>query len=119
MDNENIFNITDENLFTKTFLKNIYNINNYSDFINFLKINKNLNVNTMFFLCGMFNFLFLNEELHPEDIFLNTLTECVFKRKNVKIPTSFFKSKILSIKHKLNSLNFIDKCIEEYISEKK
>lgn len=119
MSKENIFNIKDEYLFTKTFLKNVYNINNYGDFINFLKINKNLNKDTMLFLCEMFNFQFLNEELHPEDIFLKTVSECVLEKYDVKIPESFFKTKILSIKHKLNTVNFIDKCVSEFIDKKK
>jgi hypothetical protein len=119
MDTNNIFNIKDEYLFTKIFLKNVYNINNYDDFINFLKINKNLNKDTMCFLCEMFNFQFLNEELHPEDIFLKTVVESVAEKYDVKIPESYFKSKILSIKHKLNTVNFIEKCVNEFIDKKK
>lgn len=119
MNNENIFNIKDEYLFTKTLLKNVYNINNYTEFINFLKINKSLNSATMFFICELFNYQFLNEELHPEDIFLKTVADSVFSIFQVKISESYFKNQILSIKHKTNYVNFLKKTVIEFIDKKK
>jgi hypothetical protein len=101
-----IFEIEDEFIFCDEFLKNVYNINNFSDAQNFVKLNPTLNYYTLGLVLNCIHRVYLDTPEYPIPEIIEHYKQICEKLYNKKITADFIKTTILNLKHKTYILNF-------------